>query len=335
MKIIFYCQYVLGMGHFFRSLTIARALSGHEVTLVVGGQEVSADLPEHVRLIRLPVLYMDEHFTTLISGVPGQPVETIQKERKKILFNLFNNIRPDLFMVELYPFGRTIFQFELEPLLKDIGSGAFGNVKRVCSLRDVLVEKKDPVEYEQRVLSKLNHTFDLLLIHSDDAFLRLDETFSRVNDIRIPIHYTGFVTRKPTPGGREKIRKKLGMRPGQRLIVASSGGGRTGFGLLKSVTDACRALGDSHNIRLAVFTGPFMNNEAFKKISELSSRFISIRRFTKHLLDYLDAADLSISMAGYNTCMDLLVMHVPALIYPTPGNRSNPSAPRRSGTCCR
>ena len=34
MKIIFYCQYVWGMGHLVRSLEFARALSSHEVTLI-------------------------------------------------------------------------------------------------------------------------------------------------------------------------------------------------------------------------------------------------------------------------------------------------------------
>ena len=58
MNIIFYCQYVWGMGHLVRSLEFARALSDHEVTLIAGGQNVEVDLPEHVRLLKLPVLYI-------------------------------------------------------------------------------------------------------------------------------------------------------------------------------------------------------------------------------------------------------------------------------------
>ena len=204
MKIVFYCQYVLGMGHFFRSLQVARALSEHEVTLVVGGQKVEVDLPGHVRLIRLPVLYMDEKFTRLISGEAGRSVESVRRQRRETLFDLTATLRPDLFLLELYPFGRTVFQIELDPLLEKIGTGAFGPVRRVCSLRDVLVEKRDPAEYEARVLGKLNRLFDLLLIHSDGGFLPLDRTFGRVADIRIPVHYTGFVTRRPGAGARER-----------------------------------------------------------------------------------------------------------------------------------
>lgn len=324
MKIIFYCQYVLGMGHFFRSLQIASALSDHEVILVVGGQAVDADLPEHVRLVRLPALYMDEHFTTLIAEQKDQDVEAVKEQRKAILSDLFREIRPDLFMIELYPFGRTIFQFELDPLLEKIGAGEYGRVLRVCSLRDVLVEKRDPVEYEARVLGKLNRLFDLLLIHSDADFLPLTETFGRVGDITIPLCYTGFVTRHPSPGSARAIRKELGIGPETRLIVASAGGGRTGYRLLKNAALACRTLLDSHDLRVEIFSGPFMDETSFRDLSAQWAPGISVRRFTKRLPAYLSAADLSISMAGYNTCMDLLVRRAPALVYPYARQQEQP-----------
>jgi len=67
-----------------------------------------------------------------------------------------------------------------------------------------------------------------------------------------------------------------------------------------------------------------MDGESFEKISALSKEGISVRRFTKNLPDYLDTADLSISMAGYNTCMDLLVMQIPALVYPYARQQEQP-----------
>ena len=324
MNIIFYCQYVWGMGHLVRSLEFARALSGHDVTLIAGGQEVEMDLPEHVRLLRLPVLYMDEKFTRLIPGDPGRSVEQIQHERKKTIYALMEDLQPDLFIVELYPFGRSIFGFELEPLLGDIRAGKFGRVKAVCSLRDILVEKKDPPAYEKRVLQKLNRYFDALLIHSDAALQRLDETFSRAGDIKIPLVYTGFITQQSDPAAGRKLRRELKIAPGGKLIVASAGGGRSGFKLLTSVLDACELLRDSLPIRLEAFTGPFMENEAHEKLVARCAPGIRIQRYTRHFLDYLYAADLSVSLAGYNTCMNLLVTQVPALVYPYSRQREQP-----------
>ncbi|MBW2338548.1 MAG: glycosyl transferase [Deltaproteobacteria bacterium] len=316
MNIIFYCQYVWGMGHLVRSLEFARALSGHNVTLIAGGQKVEVDLPDHVQLVRLPVLYMDEKFTRLIPGDPGRSLEQIQQERKNTLYSLLEKEQPDLFIVELYPFGRSIFGFELEPLLADMRAGQFGHVKAVCSLRDILVEKKDPPAYEERVLGKLNRYFDALLVHSDAGLLRLDETFTRVGDINIPLVYTGFITQHATPGAGSRMRRELKISPDQKLIVASAGGGRSGYRLLTSVIDACELLRERLPFRLEVFSGPFMDNEEYKKLSVRAASGFRIRRYTKRFLDYLSAADLSISLAGYNTCMNLLVTKVPCLVFP-------------------
>jgi len=316
MKILFYCQYVWGMGHLFRSIEVARALSDYKVFLVAGGQEIDINLPEHVNLVRLPGLYMDEHFTTLIPEDPDKTLEDIQRQRKEILFGLCEKHKPDLLIIELYPFGRTIFGFELQPLLDSIHQGRFGKTKIVCSLRDVLVEKRDPRMYEERVLNHLNAHFDLLLIHSDPALMPLDETFSRVNDIQIPIFYTGFVTRKVKADAGEKLRRELAMGVEEKLIVASAGGGRSGYKLLSNVIEAVHLLSRTLPIQLEMFTGPFRDDGEFRKLSAHSTKGIRIRRFTQRFLDYLSAADVSVSLAGYNTCMNLLVTRIPALVYP-------------------
>ena len=319
-----YCQYVWGMGHLFRSIEVARALADHEVILVVGGREVDIKLPEHIILVRLPGLYMDEHFTTLIPEDSNKTIEDIQKQRKTILFSLCETHQPDLFIIELYPFGRAKFGFELQPLLDSIQQGRFGKIKVVCSLRDILVEKRDPRAYEDRVLNHLNAHFDLLLIHSDPELMPLDETFGRVNDIQIPIFYSGFVTRKVKPDAAKKLRRELAMGAEEKLIVASAGGGRSGYKLLSSVIEAVHLLPNTQQIRLEMFTGPFRDDGEFENLSAKSAKRIRIRRFSKRFLDYLSAADVSVSLAGYNTCMNLLVTRIPALVYPYLRQREQP-----------
>jgi predicted glycosyltransferase len=324
MEIIFYCQYVWGMGHLVRSLEFARALADHEVTLVAGGQAVPLNIPAHIDFVRLPALYMDELFTKLIAGDPQKSVAEIQRERKEILYSLFEKKRPDIFIVELYPFGRSIFRFELDPVLRDIRSGSLGSVRTVCSLRDILVEKKDPAAYEERVIQQLNRHFDALLVHSDENLLRLDETFSRVGDLRLPLIYTGFITQRAAPGAGGRLRRELRLSDQQKLIVASVGGGRSGYKLLTSVLDAFEPIDDHFNLRLEVFTGPFMESEEFDRLAARAASGIRIQRFTRRFVDYLAAADLSVSLAGYNTCMNLLATGVPALVYPYARQREQP-----------
>jgi predicted glycosyltransferase len=74
-------------------------------------------------------------------------------------------------------------------------------------------------------------------------------------------------------------------------------------------------------IHLIVFTGPFIKDEAFQRLQALSIDRMQVFRFTSDFVSYLAAADLSVSMAGYNTCMNILATGVQALVWPYARNR--------------
>jgi predicted glycosyltransferase len=322
MKILHYCQYVLGIGHFFRTLEIDRALAEHEIILVTGGSEIDVRLPNHIQEFRLPGLHMDREFKNLFAKNRENPVAQIKKERRQMLFSLYKKESPDVFIVELYPFGRRGFSFEIDPILKGIRYQILKPSRVICSLRDILVDRrKYKASYEAKVVDLLNNYFDALLIHSDPSLLKIDATFSSIEQITIPVVYTGFVTPKPSPNARRHLRKKMGIKKNDKLIVASLGGGKVGRSLLEAVLDAFQLIDASNNCFLAVFTGPFMEQQDVDRLQKHSSKKISIERFTPDFLSYLAAADLSISMAGYNTCMNILAAKVPALVWPFSQNR--------------
>jgi predicted glycosyltransferase len=322
MKIVYYCQHVLGMGHYFRSLEICKAFINHEVILVSGGMPLNMPVPEHVREVSLLPLRMDPEFSRLESDSSTGTMEQVKADRQLALYELFRYECPDLFMVELFPFGRKAFGFELIPVFDAIRQKKLCPSRVVCSLRDILVEKNDTRAYESRVITALNQWFDALLIHSDAAVVKLDETFSRMKDIRIPVAYTGFVTPRPLEADREAIRHKLGIDDDNRLIVASAGGGKVGFVLLDAVIQAFeRMLLETQGVHLQVFTGPFMDDDAAWRLQERATDRITVSRFTPDFPAFLCAADLSVSMAGYNTCMNILAARVPSLVWPFSQNR--------------
>ena len=324
MRILIYCQYVWGMGHLYRSFELARAFAPHAVTVVAGGQPVDIEPAPHTELVRLPALFMDEGFTHLISGEPGRDVDSVKKERLGILERIMNRLRPEVVIVELFPFGRTAFQFELVPLLAGIRDGKFAPAKTVCSVRDILVEKKDPDAYERRVLKLLKAYFDLLLVHSDERLLPLGRTFRREKDIGIPVVYTGFIARQADAERLAAVRKELKLAGGEKLIVASAGGGRSGHRLLRAVLQACGRLRDKAFFRLEVFAGPFMAPDEYRELAAMAGPGQRVRRFSNAFLEHLALADLSISLAGYNTCMNLLVTGVPSLVLPYARQREQP-----------
>jgi predicted glycosyltransferase len=321
MKIFVYCQHVLGIGHVFRTLEICRRLASHDIVLIVGGALPDISLPPHIRSISLPALMMDPNFTRLNASEPTKTVPEILNQRKAILFEAFRQERPDMLVIELYPFGRKAFRFELDPVLESIASGALPRSTVICSLRDILVEKKDTQAYEDRVVRILNRWFDGLLVHADPDWISLDETFSRIKDISPPVVYTGFVAQQPRKGDRERIRQRLGLRASEHLIVISAGGGNVGGKLCEAATEAFRFLPKDGGFIGRVFTGPFLDEVDFRRIAANAPPNVQVERFTPEFPAFLAAADLSISMAGYNTCMNILATGVKALVLPFSQNR--------------
>jgi len=321
MKIAYYCQHVLGVGHFYRSLEICRTCAiDHEVTMIVGGPEVSCNEPG-LSFLQLPGLKMDSEFNSLVPCEPGTDLEEIKQRRQEKLLHFVERYQPDSLIIELYPLGRKAFRFELEPLLKSVRER---NVpcRIYCSLRDILVEKTEGLEkFEQRAVDSLNKFFDGLLVHGDRELVTLDQTFGKLDQVQVPIHYTGYVTPRPTAHSRKRIRSILALTPDQKLVVASIGSGSVGAELLQAVVEASAFFSDRANSFLQIFTGPYLADDLFDKLLKSQSRLLRVQRFTDEFIDWLGAADLSVSMAGYNTCMNTLAAGVPGLLYPFGQNR--------------
>jgi predicted glycosyltransferase len=321
MKIIFYCQHVLGIGHLFRAREICKALVEHEVILVTGGPQIDAGFPKHVTVIKLPGLQMDQKFKVLFSSDKTSSLDQIKRKRQKKLMAVIEKERPDIFFLELYPFGRQAFRFELDPVLQAIRSDLILRCGVICSVRDILVEKEKP-KHESRALERLNTFFDAVLVHSDSNLITLKETFFRFDEIRIPVIYTGYIAQKPMDNARSRIRNQLGIEEEDVMIVASAGGGSVGKPILESAIQAFRYLKVDGTPYLYVYTGPYMAEHEFTYLKGLKkSKRIQIEKFTSDFLSYLAAADLSISMAGYNTTMNILATDVPALVWPFGANR--------------
>ena len=321
-RVLFYCQHVLGMGHLIRSMAIAKALQDFEVCFVNGGETLPGmEVPPWITVVNLPPMTSDGEFKELRTGDNGSTVEQIQHTRRTMLLEVFDRLRPDIVIVELFPFGRKRFAFELLPLLAHIRLSG-GATRVVCSLRDILVKKSDQTRHEEWVVSLMNRYFDLLLIHSDPGFQTLDETFSRLPDLRCPGQYTGFVMQEADEPAGFPLAESHSASDGQPLILVSIGGGRVGFELVEGAIRASSLLTTTHPHRMLVFTGPYMPDEQYEQLQRLVEQqpHNEISRFTPHFQSLMKQAGLSISMAGYNTCMNILDTGTKALVLPFTGH---------------
>ena len=327
-RLLFYCQHVLGMGHFIRSTEIVRGLKAFDVSFLNGGEIVPGfELPASVNVINLPPIKADAEFRDIHAANGLHNLEQLKAIRTARLLAEYERARPDVLMIELFPFGRRKFEFELLPLLEHIKT-TNRKTKVVCSLRDILVSKRDQARYENRVVELVNAYFDLLLIHADPRFQRLEETFPRASELQCEVRYTGFVAGKVQNGERTSLKRHAGNIRSLTLpvvlptILVSIGGGRVGAELLACAIEASRLLAEHLPHRMQIFTGPYIPDEDLAALQTKATTHIAIERYTTDFLTHLAHADLSISMAGYNTCMNLLSTGTRAIVYPFTGNNN-------------
>jgi predicted glycosyltransferase len=304
------------VGHLVRSLALADSLADHFRVMLLNGGRMPRGLlvPAGVQVINLPPLGIDEA-NQLVSHDKRISVERALDRRKKMMRTCFDNLRPAVVVLELFPFARKKFAGELRPLLE----AARADDTRafiVCSLRDIFGSQSvNQQKHDDRAAMLANQFLDLILVHSDPSFAHFDESFHPTVPLKVPVIHTGFVVPRPSAAsGVESTRKR---------IVVSAGGGIAGGPLLRMAIDALHCFADDAQIEMKVIAGPFLPDDAWSSLRTLArgKPQLNVVRSVSNLGDELRGAAVSISQAGYNTCLDILRAGVPALLAPfTKGN---------------
>jgi len=305
-SVFFYVQHLLGIGHLRRAAIIARALCRHrlDVIFVSGGVPAgNLDLAGG-KLVQLPVaMSADAAFSAIHDG-EGKPIDDAWRaRRKKMLLQEFERRHPGLVLIEMFPFGRRQFAFELEPLM---AAAKQRGIPVAISLRDILVAKNKPARVAE-TLGLVNRYVDAVLVHGDPAIVRLDATFPAAAQIAPPVIHTGYVAEKPAAAISRAAE-------GEEILV-SAGGGAVGAPLLRAVL-AARPATRLADAPWRLIAGPNLPESDFTSLSASLPRRAVLERFRQDFPALMAAARLSISQAGYNTVMDILSTGSRALVLP-------------------
>ncbi len=337
-RVMFYCQHVLGMGHLIRSAEIVRELARDFSVLFVTGGEIPQGFrfPENVDTFELIPLKSSPDFSALMLCDFSWDLEETKAIRRELLLHAFDEFQPDVLITELFPFGRKQFSFELLPLLVRARARSHRTMI-VSSIRDILVSRNDQDTYEQRVCQTINDYYDLVLVHGDERFQTLQDSFCRVSDLSCPVAHTGYVVQQSQ---RTNSDEAWGSKDLDRpLIVVSNGSGMcpSGHELLESTLQAAAILEGKLPHKFQVFAGPLMPEEVYLRLSLVAAGQgnVTFTRYTHDLPAWLRHGDLSISMGGYNTVMDVLSTGVRSLVYPVTGNSDEEQSMRAAKLAAR
>jgi len=311
-RLLFYCQHSLGMGHLIRSFALAEGLANDfDVVFLNGGPVPQGQKPpEGVEIINLPPLGFDAEMQ-LLSRDDRHSVTEAQRLRQEIIRESLYSTRPEVLLIELFPFGRKKFAGELIELLEESRSLSTPPLA-VCSLRDILVRRNQ--HHDELACHRANRYFQAVLVHSDARFARLEESFHPQSPLKVPVHYTGFVARTSEQVPDRELRRTA-------RIVVSAGGGLVGEALLRTAIEAYKLLAVPDKPEMRVIGGPFIPEQSWQSLVELAGKQhgISLVRSVPDLGADLRTATASVSQCGYNTAMDLLRSRVPALVRPFSG----------------
>ncbi|MGC3834096.1 hypothetical protein ACPSKX_07320 [Moritella viscosa] len=144
-RIMYYVQYLLGIGHVRRSSLIVQALceQGAHVDVIFGGMPVpSMSFGDATMHQLIAVKSADSGFSGLVKADNTPVTDDDKKERTQALLALCETLQPDLIVTETYPFGRRQMRFELLPLLNWAKSQSNPPVL-VSSIRDILQRRSN------------------------------------------------------------------------------------------------------------------------------------------------------------------------------------------------
>ncbi len=305
-RVMFYVQHLLGVGHVRRASLISAAMvqSGMDVHVILGGTEVPGITFPRAQIHQLPeARAADASFSSIVDATGAPVTEQWRTRRRELLLDLFQTISPDVLLIEQFPFGRRQFRFELFPLL-DAAQNTETPPRIACSVRDLLVAKNNP-ERARETADIINQYFNRVFVHGDEAFLPLEASFEETARISEKLQYTGYVTPLPPIHTLE----------GAGEVIVATGGGAVGQKLLKTAI-AAKPLSSLKDRVWRILMGPNLDLEIRAELESTTDANIIAESNREDYSALLWNCALSISQAGYNTLMDIVMARCPAIVVP-------------------
>ncbi len=304
-RVMFHVQHLLGIGHLRRIAALAKACDGLglEVTVASGGAAIEHLDTGDAALVQLPGLRAaDASFSRLLDDRGRDIDDAWRAQRRASSLDLLARVRPQVLVIETFPFGRRQLAFELLPLL-DMARAA--GASTVSSVRDVLTARKAVRTEEAAAWAR--QLFDHVLVHGDPDFIAFGESFPAAAEIEDKLVYTGYVA-----SGSPAVAGDLG----RGEIIVSAGGGAVGEGLLRAALEA-QAMAGSRRWRL--LAGANHPEAAFAALAADAPDNVLVERARPDFPMLLQNAAVSVSQAGYNTAVDLFRSRTRAVLVPFVG----------------
>jgi predicted glycosyltransferase len=317
-NILMYSHDTYGLGHIRRTMAIASHLLGPQINiLILTGSPIAGrfSFPEQIDFVRIPGMIKktnDEYLPLSIKINVRHALDI----RKNIITATAKTFQPHLFIVDKEPLG---LKKEVLPTLQWLRR-CRPDTRSILGLRDIMDDaetvKKD--WKEKKVYQHLENLYSEIWIYGIQDFYDPIKEYEISDSVSLKMHFTGYIPRKiPGKDAVRHIKKELGLKTGERLVVVTTGGGGDGYRVMDTYLKALETYTSSLPFKSVLITGPFMpkqeRRDVFKRARKLGLRTY---HFYRQMEKIFAAADIVVCMGGYNTLCEILEQGTLSLLIP-------------------
>jgi len=314
--LLLYSHDTYGLGHLRRSLLLAGRLAAlpqrPSVLIATGSPRAqSFALPQGCDTIKLPAVTKDP-----AGGYKPRTLSTslsdVTRLRSGLILTAFRAFQPDVVLVDHAPLGMV---GELLPLIEEVHRTR-PRSRLVLGLRDV-IDEADRVRDEwdaMGVWPVLREAYHRVLVYGDATVTTTALELELPDLMPGKVQHVGYLGRPMRP----LRRRANGTRP---TVLVTAGGGGDGQRLLRGYADFLHAAPPSvlSGFRSVVVTGPLLSRRRRVEVEQRlrsAPGSVEVRSFTNRM-DKLVAQSASVvSMAGYNSVVEILSARRRALLVP-------------------
>ena len=317
-NILMYSHDTYGLGHIRRTMAIANHLRDRNTNIMIlTGSPIAGrfSFPSQVDFVRIPgmIKKTNDEYKSLSIRIDEEQAMSI---RTNIILATAQTFNPDLFIVDKEPLG---LKREVLPTLKWLKTSQ-PNTRIILGLRDILddpeIIKKDWLD--KNIYSHLAELYDEIWIYGDQDIYNPVDLYNIPSIMHNRVMFTGYIPRAQRCRNiREKIRKRFRIMQEDKLILVTTGGGGDGSEVLEHYIAMHDYYPTSLPFKSIMISGPFMPKKKRESIKKRAKRHgIKTLPFHPRMEELIQAADMVISMGGYNTVCEVLTQQTPALLIP-------------------
>jgi predicted glycosyltransferase len=317
-NILMYSHDTYGLGHIRRTMAIASHLLGPRINiLILTGSPIVGrfTFPDRIDFVRIPgmIKKTNDEYLPLSIKIHARHVLDI---RKNIITATAKAFQPHLFIVDKEPLG---LKKEVLPTLRWLRR-CRPDTRSILGLRDIMDDavtvKKD--WKRKRVYEHLEMLYSEIWIYGNREFYDPIAEYDISESVSQKMHFTGYIPRKiPSKDAVRTVKKELGLKDGEKLVVVTTGGGGDGFRVMDTYLGMLESFSHTPPFKSVLITGPFMPKQSRRDVFKRARRMgVRTYHFYRQMEKIFAAADIVVSMGGYNTLCEILGQGTISLVIP-------------------